>query len=77
MRKVMVKENKWMDGKNQLVETGIAKFHQFTLDYDGDGTRPVAIIEWPDGSVVCVDLIQIRFLKRLDFLSKLRNFLIR
>ena len=75
MRKVMVKENKWIDGKNQLVEKGVAKFHQFSLESSNDGSpNPVAIIEWPDGSVACVDLVQIRFLKRLNFLSKIRNF---
>lgn len=55
LRKVMVRERKYTDGKSVVVEKGIAKFHQWGLEVEegdsGFASYTVAIVEWPDGSV--------------------------
>lgn len=65
MRKVMVSEKKWIDGRAELVEKGIADFHLFGPMIDGDRelVDTMAFIEWPDGQMDIVDPFYIRFIK--------------
>lgn len=63
MRQVMVSEKKWIDGKTQVVEKGIADFHLFGPVIDGELNDTMAFIEWPDGRVDRVDPVYIRFIK--------------
>jgi hypothetical protein len=64
MRKVMVSERKVVDGRSELVEKGIAEFHQFSMESSAENTpETVAIIEWPDGQVDMVYPTHIRFIK--------------
>ena len=67
MRKVMVIQNFYSDGKWELVDRGEAVFHSFGLDYEesSDGLMcgfSTAIVEWHNGKVEMVRADRVRFL---------------
>jgi len=66
MRKVMISERGYCDGKHKVTEKGIAKFHQWGLEVEegetGFASYSVAIVEFDDGSVDTARPCDIRFL---------------
>ena len=70
----MVSRLEWKNGvtnKWELVEKGVAVFHQFGCDYaefeSGPGNFSTAIVEWPDGKVENVPLENVLFLDANGF----------
>lgn len=65
MRTCKVFKNEKIDGKWQRVFESEAVFHQFSTDHEefemGPGPYPVAIVEFPDGSLASRPVELIRF----------------
>jgi len=69
MRKVSILKYERKEGetKYSLVADGEGLFHQFGCDYEefeyGAGNYSTAIVERPDGSIINVPVVQIKFLE--------------
>ncbi len=66
MRHVQVFKRERINGKVEMVSDGKAVFHQFSQDHEeydnGPGMVPVAIVEFPDGSLASRSLELVRFI---------------